>query len=510
MKLQPIQPRDAGIDAGGDRLGDGTKKGREELHTSPEDSALSGSYEPAVANRNIVAFIILLGIFMFVIDGSVVSIALPTITRYFHADVAQSQWVITSYLVTVTSLLLVFGKVADRTGKVRIFLGGFVLFTLASVACGLSSSLGMLIFFRALQAVGAAMAFSISTAIIFELYHRGEQGRAMGYIGTTVSLGSIAGPMMGGYLVDFVGWKYIFLINLPIGIVLLALAARYMRIKEAKSKRLDLDWLGSAVLIVFIVSLMLFLGDLGSSAAITSTEAFQGLLTLVSLMAFVWIESKQKSPLLDLSIFRERKFVLPVISIMLFIIANFAVFILGPFYLQGVMGYSPARVGTVFLIVPAILVFGSPLGGWLFDRYHYRYSSALGMIIVAASLVIMGGAIRQNEINSIYVSFIILGIGSILYQSPINTEIMTALPREMLGMASSLSSAVRNMGMALGVSISTLLLTRELNLAGYHGAVLDAKPELLSATISNVMIIAAALCLVGTVAAFLRNWERAR
>ena len=138
MKLQPIQPRDASIDAGGDRLGDGTRKGREELHTSPEDSALSGSYEPAVANRNIVAFIILLGIFMFVIDGSVVSIALPTITRYFRADVAQSQWVITSYLVTVTSLLLVFGKLADRTGKVRIFLGGFVLFTLASVACGLS------------------------------------------------------------------------------------------------------------------------------------------------------------------------------------------------------------------------------------------------------------------------------------------------------------------------------------------------------------------------------------
>ena len=483
---------------------------QERLDTSPEDPARPSSYEPAVANRNIVAFIILLGIFMFVIDGSVVSIALPTITRYFRADVAQSQWVITSYLVTVTSLLLVFGKVADRTGKVRIFLGGFVLFTLASVACGLSTSLGMLIFFRALQAVGAAMAFSISTAIIFELYHRGEQGRAMGYIGTTVSLGSIAGPMMGGYLVDFVGWKYIFLINLPIGIVLLALAARYMRIKEAKSKRLDLDWLGSIVLIVFIVSLMLFLGDLGSSDAITFTEAFQGLLTLVSLTAFVWMESKQKSPLLDLSIFRVKKFVLPVISIILFIIANFAVFILGPFYLQGVMGYSPARVGTVFLIVPAILVFGSPLGGWLFDRYHYRYSSALGMIIVAASLVIMGGAIRQNDINSIYAAFIILGIGSILYQSPINTEIMTALPREMLGMASSLSSAVRNMGMALGVSISTLLLTRELNLAGYHGAVLDAKPELLSATISNVMIIAAALCIVGTIAAFLRNWERAR
>jgi EmrB/QacA subfamily drug resistance transporter len=502
-----IQKRDAGNNAEADGPGRGMIEGQ---NVSQEDQAVSSLSETPVASRNIVAFIILLGIFMFVIDGSVVSIALPTITGYFRADVAQSQWVITSYLVTVTSLLLIFGKVADRTGKVRLFLGGFVLFTLASVACGLSSSLSMLIFFRALQAVGAAMAFSISTAIIFELYHSGEQGRAMGYIGTTVSLASIAGPMLGGYLVGFIGWQYIFLINLPIGILLLALAARYMRIKEAKRQKLDLDWQGGALLIVFIVSLMLFLGDLGSSATFTSSVAFLTLLTLASLLAFVWIESHKRSPLLELSIFREKKFTLPVISIILFIISSFAVFILGPFYLQGVMGYSPARVGTVFLIVPAILVFGSPLGGWLYDRYHYRYSSALGMIIVALSLVIMSSAIRRDDMTSIYISFIILGIGSILYQSPINAEIMTALPREMLGTSSSLSSAVRNMGMALGVSVSTLLLYQQLNLAGYHGAVLDAEPALLSATISNVMIIAAALCIVGTVAAFLRNWDRVR
>ena len=120
-----------------------------------------------------------------------------------------------------TSMLMIFGKIAERTGKVRLFLAGFVIFTMASVACGLSTTLSMLIFFRAIQAAGAAMSFSISTAIIFQIYHRGEQGRAMGYIGTTVSLASIAGPILGGYLVDYMGWKYIFLINLPIGIVLI-------------------------------------------------------------------------------------------------------------------------------------------------------------------------------------------------------------------------------------------------------------------------------------------------
>jgi len=489
------------------------KKEREGPSTSSAVSTPSKAFDSSelnVAGRNVLASIILLGIFMFVIDGSVVSIALPTITRYFQADVAQSQWVITSYLVTVTSLLMIFGKVAERTGKVRLFLAGFIIFTMASVACGLSTSLSMLIFCRVVQAAGAAMSFSISTAIIFQIYHRGEQGKAMGYIGTTVSLASIAGPILGGYLVDYLGWKYIFLINLPIGIVLLALAARYMKIEEKRSKELDLDWSGAGVLIIFIVSLMLFLGNLSSNTGRSIAEDPGFLLTILSLPAFVWIESHQEKPLLDLSIFRVKKFVLPVIAIILFIISSFSVFILGPFYFQGVMGYSPSQVGSAFLIVPAIMAFGSPLGGWIYDRYHYRYNSALGMIIVAASLLFMGSGIGRDDLSTIYFSFVIMGLGSVLFQSPINTEIMNALPREMLGTASSLSSAVRNMGMSLGVSISTLLLSMQLDLAGYHGPVIDAKAELLSLTISNVMMIAAALCILGAAAAFLRNRDKSQ
>ncbi len=455
--------------------------------------------------RIVLSFIILLGIFMFVIDGSVVSIALPTVTRYFRADISLSQWVVTSYLVTVTSLLMVFGKLAEWTGKLRLFLAGFVLFTLASVACGLSSSLGMLIFFRAVQAVGAAMAFSISAAVIFEIYPRGEQGRAMGYIGTTVSLASIAGPMLGGYLVNYLGWQYIFLINLPIGIMLLALAGKYMKFDELKSNKLELDWRGGAMLVIFVVSLMLLLGDLGISADITFAKASYALLSLASLLAFTWIESHQNFPLLDLSILKVKEFVFPLISIILFIISSFAIFILGPFYFQGVMDYSPAEIGAIFLIVPAVMAFGSPLGGWIYDRYHYRYNSALGMIVVSASLILMGNAIRSDDMKMILFSFGVLGIGSALFQSPINTEIMTALPHEMLGTASSLSSAVRNMGMALGVSVSTILLSMQLKLAGYSGPVLDARPELLSVSISNVMFVAAILCIIGTIVAALRN-----
>jgi EmrB/QacA subfamily drug resistance transporter len=458
--------------------------------------------------------LILTGIFMFVIDGSVVNIALPTITAYFQADVAQSQWVITSYLITVTSLLMVFGKIAEYTGKARLFLAGFVVFTLASVACGLSGSLEMLTIFRTLQAVGAAAAFSISAALIFELYPPGERGKAMGYIGTTVSLASIAGPMLGGYIVDFFGWQYIFLINVPIGIFLLALSSRYMRLGEEKEReskgqlRFRIDWLGTVGMIIFVFSLMMFLGELAENVSLSPKATVYALICLASLAGFIFHESRDDDPLLDLSVFRERKFVLPNISLILFIISSFAAFILGPFYFQGVMGFTPSQVGTIFLIVPAIMAVGSPVGGWIYDKYHYRFNSALGMIIVVASLFLMSYAFRVEDIGSMIVSFAIMGIGSALFQSPINTEIMSALPRNKLGTASSLSSAVRNLGMALGVSISSILLAQQLSLAGYYGPILEASPELLSMTISNVMLIAGGLCLLGTAIAVLRNLDR--
>jgi EmrB/QacA subfamily drug resistance transporter len=456
--------------------------------------------------------LILTGILMFVIDGSVVNIALPTITIYFQADVAQSQWVITSYLVTVTSLLMVFGKLSEYTGKARLFLAGFVIFTLASIACGLSGSLEMLIIFRALQAVGAAAAFSISAALIFELYPPGERGRAMGYIGTTVSLASIAGPMLGGYIVDFFGWQYIFLINVPIGVVLLALSSKYMRLEEEKERermgQLRIDWLGAVGMIAFVFSLMMLLGELAESFNHSTRAATYALICIASLAGFIFHESRQEEPLLDLSVFREWKFVLPNISLILFIISSFAAFILGPFYFQGVMGFTPSQVGTMFLIVPAIMAVGSPVGGWIYDKYHYRFNSAAGMMIVVLSLMLMSYAFRIEDISAMILSFALMGIGSALFQSPINTEIMSALPMSKLGTASSLSSAVRNLGMALGVSISSILLAQQLNHAGYNGPILAASPELLSITISNVMLIAGGLCFLGTAIAAIRNLDK--
>ncbi|OPY48655.1 MAG: putative transporter [Methanosaeta sp. PtaU1.Bin060] len=459
------------------------------------------------SNRYIILLLILTGVLMAVVDGSVVSIALPTITGYFQVSLAESEWIMTSYLVALTSLLLIFGKVAEYTGRARLFLLGVVLFTSSSLACGVSSSLGMLILFRIIQATGAAMMFSISSTIIFQAFPRGEQGRAMGYIGATVAIGSIIGPTLGGVIVDLLGWKYIFLINVPIGLAQLLVSSRYLKIEEQRSQSLEVDWIGAVMLVAFLVSLMALLGALSVSFTIQPTIIALAAVSIFSLAAFVAHESRHEVPLLDLSIFGYRGFVLASISMILFFVANLMISVLGPFYFEGVMGYTASQVGLIYLIVPAIMVVGAPVTGWIYDRHPLRYFAALGMMIMAASMIVMGylagGAV--HDIRLLLLAFVTLGVGGVLFQSPNNTEVMRALPLAKMNIASSFTATIRNLGMALGVSLSGVLISLQLAQAGYYGTILEAGPELLSSTISRVMIMAGMLCILGTLAAIYRG-----
>jgi EmrB/QacA subfamily drug resistance transporter len=324
-------------------------------------------------NRYIVLLLVLTGVLMSVVDGSVVSTVLPTITEYFKVGIAQSQMIMTAYLVTLTSLLMIFGKVAEYVGKARLFWLGIALFSFSSLACGMSTSLNLLVICRIIQAAGAAMMFSISSAIIIQAFPRGEQGRAISYIGVAVAISSILGASLGGFIVDLWGWMYIFLINVPIGIIQLLLSSMYMRIEDNRSSSLKVDWIGAITLITFIVSLMALLGQLSISFTFQPAILGLSLIFLGSLAAFVINESRQKAPILDLSIFRYRMFVLPCISMILFFVASLMISVLGPFYFEGVMGYTASQVGLIYLIVPAIMVIGAPVTGWIYDKRQFRY-----------------------------------------------------------------------------------------------------------------------------------------
>lgn len=452
-------------------------------------------------NRYMILFLILTGILMAVVDGSVVSIALPTITSYFQVSLAQSQWVMTSYLVTLTSLLLIFGKIAEYTGRARLFFLGMLLFTASSLACGLSASMNMLILFRIVQATGAAMMFSISAAIIFLSFPRGEQGRAMGYIGATVAVGSIIGPTVGGIIVDTLGWEYIFLINVPIGIAQLLLSLRYLRIEDPRSSCLKVDWIGAIAFVVFMVSMMAFLGMLSDSGAFQAATAALALVFIVSFAAFLINESRQEFPLLDLSIFRYRDFAFPCIGMILFFISNIMIIVLGPFYFQGVLGYTPFHVGLIYLIVPVITMIGSPAMGWIYDKWPCKYMAAAGMTILASAMMAQGylAGRMDSDPTLLLLTFVPMGIGSALFQSPNNTDVMRALPKDKMNIASSVTATVRNLGMALGVTFSGIVVSWQLSEAGYQGAVLEAGPGMLSGILSRGIFLAAIICIIGAI-----------
>ncbi len=471
----------------------------------PAEPANGRETAGAHSRRRLVLAVVLIGIFMSVLDGIVVGIALPTITTYYGVPVAQSQWVVTAYLVTITSLFLFFGRFSDYFGKNRLFLLGMGIFTASSLGCALAPTLPILIGTRILQATGASMAFSISSAIVFTAYPRGEQGRAMGYIGATVSVASLAGPAIGGLLTEAFGWEYIFLINVPVGIALLAFGSRVLDRREERRPQLCMDWRGAFSMILATVAFILLLGEFAGGLRATPAALLLAFVSAGSILAFVRAERTCTEPLVDFGLIRNPQFILPLLSSTLFFAALLILNISGPFYFEGVMGLSPAQVGWAFMIVPAITVVASPLTGAFYDRRGSRHIAILGLSISAAALTLVAYFASAVQLIGILAAFVALAMGNALFQSPNNTEILRASPPSRMGLASSLQAMGRNLGMSLGVSFAGILLSLHLHRSGYSGAVLGADPQLLADAIGATILVAAFCCALAIVPLLIRG-----
>jgi len=462
---------------------------------------------PGIGHKNKYAIfgILLIGILMSVLDGFMVNIALPDITAYFSVSIATSQWIITGYLLAMTGLFIFFGKLSEHTGKAKLYLIGFAVFTLSSLGCGFVTGIEQMIALRVLQGIGASMVAGISGAITFEIFPPEERGRAMGGLAAAYGIVAMMAPVVGGFITDTLGWRYIFLVNVPIGIALLALALKYMKLGDKTTNALSIDWIGTGTLIVSVISLMLFCGELASGIMMNGLAITYGAAFALSSIAFLLRESRCKNPLLDLSLFGNKKFTLPILSVALsFVIINM-VNVLGPFYLQGAMGYTPAQVGLFFMLPPLAMIFAAPLSGMLYDKHRWKLASTLGLLIMAVSFFLQGYSFITASFILILAAFALRGIGDGIFQSINSAEIMNALPLEKVAIASSVSSTVTNLASALGAVTAGILLMFELNSSGYHGAVLEAGPALLSNSIGAAMVVAGVLCLVAMATSALRN-----
>jgi len=449
--------------------------------------------------RYVALVIVMLGVFMSVLDAVALNIALPAITTYFQVAVADTQWVVTGYLLVQTCFLIICGKIAERVGQAKMFTIGLVVFSLASLLCALSADLTQLIAFRVVQGLGASMMFSVSTAIVFRLFTIKDRGKALGFLGSTVAVGGMLGPVIGGVLVGTFGWQSIFLINVPIGLFAAVAAFKYLHLDEVLSSRFKPDLVGALLWIVMMSALVLALGNIGNTGKIGTTTAGLLVVLVVMFILFVRREGRIDEPLLDLTIFKVRRFSLLVLSMVAFFISMNMVTILGPFYFEGVMVYDPVMVGLIFMILPAITMFGSPLVGRLYDRKRMFPYTTLAHLIRAAAFFTMAYGFMDANIPVVLIAFVLMGIGTCLFQTPNNAEMMMALPIKKSGQASSVQATTRNLSLAVGVSLATILMTLMMGSMDYGAIAGGPLAGELSDSVATAVAFGGVLSIVGAI-----------
>lgn len=410
-------------------------------------------------NKNKSMFILLsiaVGTFMSALDTSVVNIAAPVIQKHFGVSLSMVEWVITAYLLFVSSMLLTFGRLSDLFGHKKIYRNGFMVFTVGSLLCGLSFNIYMLILCRIFQGLGASMMFSSSSAIITKNIPENKRGKAFGLIAIAVAVACCTGPVIGGMLADTLGWQSIFFINVPVGIFGIIMVQRNIPAEEEKQV-VGFDILGSILIFAGLFLILLPLDLVGNNEI--KPLLFFTLLTigLAIFMIFIFYERKAKNPLIKLSLFENRVFSASLIAAVFNYMAQFIMVFLAPFYFENIRLLSPTMAGMLYLPMPLATIIIAPISGSFSDKHDSRMISSLGMGIMAVSLFMLSFLKVDTSQWYIIVSLMLAGIGSGMFQSPNNSAIMGNAPANYRGVASGTLATMRNVGMVLGVALSGAL-----------------------------------------------------
>ena len=393
-----------------------------------------------------------MSIFLATIDGSIVNVALPILVRDLDADFATVQWVILSYLLTQATLMLSMGRLGDMLGKKPIYIAGTVVFIIGSALCGLSPNVYWLIGFRVLQAIGAAMALTLGLAIITEAFPSTERGKALGLISTIVSIGIVIGPTIGGFILDSLSWPWIFYVNLPVGLIGILLAWRYVPDFKPVGRQ-TFDYLGAATLFIGLLTLLLGL-TMGPDAGFTQPTilALFGA-SFLFLALFIYVELRVEQPMVELRLFKNRLFSSDLFIRLLSFITFSGLAILMPFYLQNVMQYSLRQVGLMLAVVPICLGLTGPIAGSLSDRFGTRLISLVGLVVLLIGYLAVSTLTEQTSVMGYLLRLAPVGLGMGIFQSPNNSSIMGSVSRDRLGVASGLLSVTRTLGSTAGVAV---------------------------------------------------------
>ena len=456
-------------------------------------------------NRMLILFNVVLMTFMCTLDSSIVNVALPTMAKKLSVNTEAIAWVVTAYLIVIVVLILTFGRLGDIMGKSKVFQYGIVVFTFGSLLCGITNSFILLIIARSIQAIGAAATMATNQGIITQVFPSNERGKALGISGTFVALGSMAGPSIGGFIISVISWKYIFLINVPIGIFVFLLSMKILpHSKKIVNEKLDVK--GAILFAVSIGTLfcsLIFGGDYGYNhpGIIIGFVVF-----LLSFVVFIIVERKTEVPLLQLSLFKNKLFSLSIFCAFTSFVAISSLIIIQPFFLQSALGYSPSFSGIILIVSPLILTVVAPISGHLSDKIGSELLTFLGLMLSSAGLFLMSTLNESSALSLMIIYIVIMSVGNGLFQSPNTSLIMSNAPRNMLGISGSINALVRNVGMITGTSLSVLILySRMSSKIGYNVSnYVKGRDDIFVYGMKGAYITAASICALGAILTAIR------
>jgi len=447
--------------------------------------------------KRIILLVAALSSFLVPYTGSSITVALPAMASQFHADAITLGWITSAYIISAAIFIVPFGRYADIVGRKKIFLLGILIYTIASLACACAPDEAILIGARFIQGIGGAMLFATSLAIVTQVYGPGERGAAIGITIATVYAGLSLGPFIGGILTEHFGWPAIFLINVPLGLLAIALTLREIPHEWADAAGELFDRFGAILygimLFCLIYGMLLFPDPWGIVWIAAALAAGAG---------FVWWERRTVDPLIDLSVFsNNRTFVFSNIAAMINYGATFGVGVLLSLYLQYIQGFSAESAGFILVAQPVVQMIFSPIAGRLSDRVEPRIVSTAGMALTTLGLSFFIFLTPSTPLWMIVASLMVLGLGYGFFSSPNTNAIMSSVENKHLSIASGMNATMRSIGQLLSMAIAMFCFAIFIGPVSVTPAVY---PQLMTSVVI-AFIIFTLLCIIGVAASFVRG-----
>ena len=427
-------------------------------HPGPDADVRRPSAEPAT-NKWVVFAIVAIGVFMSTVDSSIVNISLPAIASFFGVPLNGAvEWVVIVYLVVIAATLLTIGRLADMTGRKAIWTAGLAIFTTGSALSGAAPTLGFLIAARGFQAIGGSLLFAVSAAMLTGAFPASERGRVLGMNALIVALGVSVGPTLGGFITEFLTWRWIFYVNVPLGIIGVFATLRLLH-EPQRAGRGRFDPTGALLLTIGLASITLGL-SFGQEWGWSSPQLIASLVIgTVALVALVIVERIVRNPIVPLSLFRNRVFASANLSLTLSFLALFAVSFMMPFYLEQLRGFSLIDSGLLLTPLPLTIAVFAPFSGRLADRIGTRWLAATGLAIACLGLVFLSQLQANSSVFDIAWRLVVIGFGQALFQSPNNSALMGSAPGAAQGVASGFLATGRVIGQSTSVALAGAIFT---------------------------------------------------